>query len=131
MSKSSFDIPYRFNKINRVVVMLINTSRNCKMFGSKIISSGGKSIINKNVVGISTDPTLRSSISLANFIERHHDYCCTISANQFRLFDKFLFLLEIELTMPLPCIHFRPASITSHFEESTITAPSISLVQLS
>jgi hypothetical protein len=30
-------------------------------------------------------------------------------------------LSEIELTMPLPCRHFRPASITLHFEESTIT----------
>ena len=28
---------------------------------------------------------------------------------------------EIELTTPLPCRHFRPASITLHFEESTIT----------
>ena len=29
--------------------------------------------------------------------------------------------IEIELTTPLPCRHFRPASITSNFEESTIT----------
>ncbi len=27
----------------------------------------------------------------------------------------------IELTMALPCTHFRPASITLHFEESIIT----------
>ena len=27
----------------------------------------------------------------------------------------------IELTTPLPCTHFRPASITDHFELSTIT----------
>jgi hypothetical protein len=27
---------------------------------------------------------------------------------------------EIELTMPLPCRHFSPASMTSHFEESTM-----------
>ncbi len=26
----------------------------------------------------------------------------------------------MEFTMPLPCRHFRPASITSHFEESTM-----------
>ena len=30
-------------------------------------------------------------------------------------------LSEIELTTGLPCRHFRPASITSNFEESTIT----------
>ena len=29
--------------------------------------------------------------------------------------------IEMELTIALPCTHFRPASITSHFEESTIT----------
>src|SRR5258708_13615314 len=27
---------------------------------------------------------------------------------------------EIEFTMPLPCRHLSPASMTSHFEESTI-----------
>ena len=30
-------------------------------------------------------------------------------------------LREIEFTMALPCRHFRPASITSHLEESTMT----------
>ena len=30
-------------------------------------------------------------------------------------------LSEMELTIGLPCTHLRPASITSHFEESTIT----------
>jgi len=29
--------------------------------------------------------------------------------------------MEIELTMALPCTHFRPASITSHLELSIIT----------
>jgi hypothetical protein len=29
--------------------------------------------------------------------------------------------MEIELTMHLPCTHFRPASITSHLELSIIT----------
>src|SRR5690606_30133851 len=29
--------------------------------------------------------------------------------------------IEIELTTPLPCRHLRPASITLHFDESTIT----------
>ena len=29
--------------------------------------------------------------------------------------------IEIELTTALPCTHFRPASITANFEESTIT----------
>jgi hypothetical protein len=29
--------------------------------------------------------------------------------------------MEIELTIGLPCTHFRPASITSHFDESIIT----------
>ena len=29
--------------------------------------------------------------------------------------------MEIELTMPLPWIHFKPASMTSHLDESTIT----------
>ena len=29
--------------------------------------------------------------------------------------------MEIELTIPLPCTHLSPASITVHFEESTIT----------
>ena len=28
---------------------------------------------------------------------------------------------EMELTIGLPCTHFRPASMTSHLEESTIT----------
>ena len=27
----------------------------------------------------------------------------------------------MELTMPLPCTHFRPASITDHFDESIMT----------
>jgi hypothetical protein len=34
---------------------------------------------------------------------------------------RFAFLQEIELTMALPCTHFRPASMTSHLEESIIT----------
>jgi hypothetical protein len=29
--------------------------------------------------------------------------------------------IEIELTIALPCTHFRPASITSHLELSIIT----------
>ena len=29
--------------------------------------------------------------------------------------------IEMELTIGLPWTHFRPASMTSHFEESTIT----------
>ncbi len=29
--------------------------------------------------------------------------------------------IEIEFTTALPCTHFRPASITENFEESTIT----------
>ena len=29
--------------------------------------------------------------------------------------------IEIELTTGLPCTHFRPASITDHFDESIIT----------
>ena len=29
--------------------------------------------------------------------------------------------IEIEFTTGLPCTHFRPASITENFEESTIT----------
>ncbi len=29
--------------------------------------------------------------------------------------------IEIELTTGLPCTHFNPASITSHFDESIIT----------
>ena len=29
--------------------------------------------------------------------------------------------MEIELTIGLPCTHLRPASMTSHLEESTIT----------
>ena len=29
--------------------------------------------------------------------------------------------MEIELTIALPCTHLRPASMTSHLEESTIT----------
>ena len=29
--------------------------------------------------------------------------------------------MEMELTTALPCTHFKPASITSHFEESIIT----------
>jgi hypothetical protein len=29
--------------------------------------------------------------------------------------------MEIELTIDLPCTHLRPASMTSHFEESTMT----------
>ena len=29
--------------------------------------------------------------------------------------------MEMEFTIALPCTHLSPASITSHFEESTIT----------
>ena len=29
--------------------------------------------------------------------------------------------IEIEFTIGLPCTHFRPASITANFDESTIT----------
>ena len=38
----ALDVGYRFDEINRVVVVLFDTGRNREIFGSKMISSGGK-----------------------------------------------------------------------------------------
>ncbi len=45
-----FDIGTGFNKIDGIIVMLFNPRRYGKIFGSKIISSGGKPTVSVNIL---------------------------------------------------------------------------------
>jgi hypothetical protein len=63
-------------------------------------------------------------VGLALFVERHDDDCGAIGAHELARDGgkpPRPSFMEIELTSGLPCTHFRPASITSHFEESIIS----------
>jgi hypothetical protein len=87
-----------------------------KMFGSKMMSSGGKPLVHQQAVGALADLDLaREGVGLPFFVEGHHDHGGAVAAAQLGLAQEFSSpsFIEIELTMPLPCTHFRPASITS------------------
>ena len=63
-------------------------------------------------------------VGLALLVEGHHDHGRAVAADQLRA-GRMNFsspsLRLIELTMPLPCMHFSPASMTDHFELSIMT----------
>ena len=97
-----------------------------KMLGSKMMSSGGKpSCLDQEVVGALADLGLaREGVGLALLVEGHDHHGGAMAPRDpcasWMNFSSPSFI-EIELTTGLPCTHFRPASITANFEESTIT----------
>jgi hypothetical protein len=67
--------------------------------------------------------TLRRRVGLALLVERHHDHGRAVAPDSRAWRRNFASpsLRLIELTTPLPWMHFSPASITDHFELSTMT----------
>ena len=96
-----------------------------RMFGSKMMSSGGKPTCSVRILYARCAIASRCSVDVAwpvssNAItttaapkRRTISACRTNAASPS--------LSEIELTTPLPCKHSSPASITENFELSTIT----------
>ena len=94
-----------------------------KMFGSKMMSSAGKPTTCpvSSFIGALADLGLaREGVGLAGLVEGHDDDGGAVAARQLACSMNFASpsFIEIELTMPLPWMHLRPASITSHFDES-------------
>jgi hypothetical protein len=80
--------------------------------------------LGQQLVGARADLDLAlDGVGLALLVERHHDDGGAIARTSracARNFSSPSFI-EIELTIALPCTHFRPASMTDHFELSIIT----------
>src|SRR6056297_1051381 len=96
-----------------------------KMFGSKMMSSAGKPAVSVSSCQERRQISSRRStfsawpcsskaitITAAPWRRISRAWCKNASSPSFRL---------IEFTTDLPCRHFKPVSITDHFEESTIT----------
>ncbi len=96
-----------------------------KTFGSKMMSSGGKPTSSTRIRYARSQIALRRSrlsacpssskaitTAAAPYLRHSRAWSRKASSPSF---------IEMELTIGLPCTFLRPASITSHFEESTIS----------
>ena len=97
-----------------------------KMFGSKMMSSGGKPTSSgEDLVGARADRDLAlERVGLALLVEGHDDDGGAVGAADpapAPMNVSSPSFMEIEFTIGLPWMHFRPASMTWNFEESTIT----------
>ena len=97
-----------------------------KTFGSKMMSSAGNPTSSTRMpVGPRADLLAPLEVvGLPVLVERHdHGGGAVLAAQRApgRRNSSSPSLSEIELTIGLPCTFLSPASITSHFEESTIT----------
>jgi hypothetical protein len=116
----------RLDEVDGVVVVLLDTGATAKMFGSKMMSSGLKADRRVSSVGACADldlaplqrcrpgpPRRRPSRQRPRRSAGSSRACSRNSSSPS--------LRLIELTMALPCTQRRPASITSHLEESIMT----------
>ena len=92
-----------------------------KMFGSKMMSSGGKpTSLRQQVVAALADLDLAlEGVGLALLVEGHHDHRRAVAAHElarWRRNSSSPSFSEIELTIALPCTHFRPGLDHLHFE---------------
>ena len=81
-------------------------------------------LLGQELVGAGADLDLaRLGVGLALLVEGHDDDGGAVGAAEAGVVQEASSpsFIEIELTIGLPCTHFRPASITSHFDESIIT----------
>ena len=83
----------RFDEIDRVVVVLINTRSNSKDVGIKDnVLRQETDFVDQDAVRLSTDFVLALlSIRLAQFIERHYYNSSTITHADFSFSDEFFF----------------------------------------
>jgi hypothetical protein len=120
-----FDVLHRFDEVHRVVVVLVDAGRHREDVGVEDdVFRREADAVHQNAVGALADLELAGpGIGLAHLVERHDDDGGAVAAQQFRLLDEFVLpsFMEMELTTGLPCTHLRPASSTSHLEESIIT----------
>ena len=91
-----------------------------------MMSSGGKpTLLGQQLVGALADRDLAlDGVGLALLVEGHDDDGGAVAQHLLGVLEERAPRLpscEIELTIALPCTHFRPASMTLHFELSIIT----------
>ena len=69
-------MPRRLDEVDPVIVVLLDPGRDAKMFGSKMMSSGGKPTSSVRIrVGARADLDLAGlRVGLALLVERHHDH---------------------------------------------------------
>ena len=118
--------PRRLDEVDAVIVVLLDAGRHGEDVGVEDDVLGREAgLLGQELVGAGADLDLaRRGVGLALLVEGHDDDgravhrgrawrgAGTPSSPSF---------IEIELTIGLPCTHFRPASITSHLELSIIT----------
>jgi hypothetical protein len=96
-----------------------------RMLGSKMMSSGGKPTPARSAAcrRACRSHLALERVGLALLVEGHDDDGGAVArtSRARRRNSASPSFSEIELTMPLPCTHLRPASITATFEESIIT----------
>ena len=115
----------RFDEVLGVVVVLFEAGRDREDVrvenDVRRIDAG---LFGQQLVGALADLDLAlDGVGLARLVEGHHDHRRAVAADGPRLVRKSASpsLRLIELTTALPCTHFSPASITDHFELSTMT----------
>ena len=88
-----FDLAGGFNKIDAIIIVFFNTSRDRKNIRVKNdVFSWKANLFNQDFIGSLTDFDFAlQSICLTNFIEGHNDYSRTIATYQSGLFDKLVF----------------------------------------
>src|SRR5574343_644899 len=94
-----------------------------KMFGSKMMSSGGKPMPTSSSYALAQISVLRAKVSAWPFSSK----AITITAAPYwrprrawRRNSASPSFMEMELTTPLPWMHLRPASMTLHLDESSM-----------
>ena len=125
MRQIGLDPARRVDEVDGVVVVLLHASGDREdvrieddVFRRKT------NFVDKDSVRTSADPNLvfvGSGLTL--LVESHHNCGGAILQHSSRILTELCprpSFNEIELTIPLPCRHFRPDSMTSHFEESTM-----------
>ena len=96
-----------------------------RMFGSKMMSAGSMPacLVRARRRGGRSRPCARSRLGLAGLVEGHDHHARAVAADGARLGEEvgLAFLQADRVGDPLALQHLRPASMTLHFELSTIT----------
>ena len=124
--KAALELARGLDEVDRVVVVLLDAGGDGEDVRVEDDVLGREAdLLGQQPVGARADLDLAlDGVGLAVLVEGHHHHGRAVAAHQRapgRRNSASPSFIEIELTMPLPCRHFRPASITLNFELSTIT----------
>ena len=120
------DAAHRLDEVDRVGSCSSMPVPIVRMFGSKMMSSGGNPTCSVRILYARLRDRRAGDRRVVAWPVSSNAITTTAAPNlrtifAWRMNSASPSLSEIELTTPLPCRHSRPASITENFDESTIT----------